>query len=273
MAQPFILAQLSDPHIDLTPEADAHLEQAVQHLLGLPFPVHAVIISGDLTDSGAEAEYTRCEELLSSLEAPIFTVPGNHDHRERFLEAFGIQGDPSLTDFVQYVVEDFPLRLVALDTHLPNKSGGNLCETRLHWLEQRLAEAPNKPTLIFMHHPPFTLGNTILDGIGLENAEAFGDIVEQHRQIERIVAGHTHTLTMQRFGGTLSLTCPAVQTQMLLDVTQPDRLEAIMQPPSCLLHIWRQETGILTQPSLIGKHGPLQTFHDGERWTSDYTGK
>ncbi len=31
-------------------------------------------------------------------------------------------------------------------------------EERLAWLDAKLALAPDRPTLIFMHHPPFRTG-------------------------------------------------------------------------------------------------------------------
>ena len=46
------------------------------------------------------------------------------------------------------------------------ESGGLLCGDRLAWLEQQLAAAPATPTLVAMHHPPFTTGIGHMDDIG-----------------------------------------------------------------------------------------------------------
>ena len=55
--------------------------------------------------------------------------------------------------FLQYTVEDLPLRLIFLDTLIAGETGGELCEERIGWLDQRLAEAPTRPTFVCMHHP------------------------------------------------------------------------------------------------------------------------
>src|SRR5262249_56775162 len=65
--------------------------------------------------------------------------------------------------FMQYVVEGHPVRLIALDTLVPGQVGGRLCAERLGWLAARLEEAPARPTVVFMHHPPFTTGIAPMD--------------------------------------------------------------------------------------------------------------
>jgi 3',5'-cyclic AMP phosphodiesterase CpdA len=47
-----------------------------------------------------------------------------------------------------------PLRLVVLDSTIPDEDPGALDGERLAWLEAELAAAPEQLTLIAMHHPP-----------------------------------------------------------------------------------------------------------------------
>ena len=76
-ATPYLLVQLSDPHIThpgrlISGRVDtaACLRQAVDRLLQLrPRPV-AVLISGDLVDAGHPAEYAQLRELLE----PFFPI-------------------------------------------------------------------------------------------------------------------------------------------------------------------------------------------------------
>ena len=53
------------------------------------------------------------------------------------------------------MIDAHPLRLIDLDTLLPWDSGARLGPDRLAWLDARLTEAPQRPTLVFMHHPPY----------------------------------------------------------------------------------------------------------------------
>src|SRR6516164_4143570 len=65
-----------------------------------------------------DAEYSNLNHLLRRLESfPVFVIPGNHDRRGNLREALkhltGVVSDPH---YVQYTVDDFPVRLVMLDT-------------------------------------------------------------------------------------------------------------------------------------------------------------
>src|ERR1051325_2747885 len=99
-------------------------------------------------------------------------ILGNHDRRENFRRVFsdyrGVTSDP---EFVQFVVDDYPVRLIGLDTLVPGRSGGELCEKRLAFLETALAADSEKPVVIFMHHPPFTHGIRHMDEINLQSGQ------------------------------------------------------------------------------------------------------
>ncbi len=44
--------------------------------------------------------------------------------------------------------------------------------------------------------------------------------------------------------------------QFALDVSgNPDRLDVVMEPPACQLHLWRPEAGLVTHTSYIGDYG------------------
>lgn len=270
-----LIAQISDPHISLQgggfPLADAAasgLKQAVNHLMSLPSRPDLVIISGDCVNNGARDEYLYFRELLRPLSMPVYVIPGNHDDRIHMLELFGEQGKQPLDGFVQYVIDDWPLRLLALDTHLPGLSEGYLGIRRLEWLEERLAEAPQRPTMIFMHHPPVRIGMTVFDQIGLVDGEEFATIIKRHAQVERIVSGHVHMALVRRFAGTLLATCPSTAHTLLPDVGRPERLAVQQQPAACLLHMWNESAGLISYTSIIGEHGPVLELHDGVEWRS-----
>lgn len=268
-----IIAQISDPHIigpqagaEAAAQSEALLQRAIEHLLRLaPLP-DVVLITGDCTNNGHPAEYARFRELLGALPMPAYSIPGNHDDRAQMLAALGPQGASALPGFVQYVADHGPLRLVALDTNLPQRGEGRLLPAQLDWLDARLAEAPERPTILFMHHPPFLTGLRPFDQIGLLDAEAFGAVVARHPQVERIVCGHVHSSMQRRFAGTLAMTCPSTAAMMLPDFRETMGLAVTLEPPGCLLHVWNDASGLLSYSSQFGAHGPAVVMHDGERW-------
>ena len=255
-----LIAQLTDTHV-CAAGAKAYervatndmLARAVRHLNALAPRADVVLVTGDLCHAGAREEYAALRELLAPLEMPVFLIPGNHDDRAELVRAFPAHGYlPQDGGFLHYVVEHHPLRLVALDTVIPGEAGGRLCAARLAWLEARLAEGKGRPTLVFMHHPPFATGIRHMDEIGLEGAEAFGRIVERHPEIERILSGHLHRPIEMRWRGTLASTAPSTAHQVVLDLG-PDRAGYFnMEPPACQLHLFDPARGIVSHTSYIG---------------------
>ncbi|GGK22168.1 3',5'-cyclic adenosine monophosphate phosphodiesterase CpdA [Deinococcus malanensis] len=266
-----LIAQLSDLHITAAPDDETAraLRRAVSHLLTLPVLPDLVLITGDCTEHGEVGEYATFLALIEPLPMPVYAVPGNHDRRAPMLSALGQPGTQGLDGFMQYVVEAGPLRLIGLDTHLPGHDAGELCETRLGWLNERLSEVPERPCVIFMHHPPTPSGLKVMDGIGLRDPQVFEALVSRHLQVERVLAGHLHMAITRRCGGTLLMTAPGTRHTWLPDLGHPERLSVQLQSPACLLHSWTPGAGLVSFTSVIGD-GLYQTLdlHDGTAWRS-----
>src|ERR1700752_2384567 len=149
-----IVIQLSDPHI-LAPgellygrfDTAEFLARAVAEINRLdPLPDVAVI-TGDLVDHGEPAEYEHLRALLSPLAMPVFVIPGNHDAREPLRAAYAADGYLPADGFLQFTIEDYPVRLVALDTLIPGEAGGLLCSERLALRDHALGSARCGPGL------------------------------------------------------------------------------------------------------------------------------
>ena len=167
--------------------------------------------------------------------------------------------------FLHYVIDEHPLRLIGLDTLVPGAGGGVMDEERVRWLDAKLGEAPGRPTLIFMHHPPFRTGIDRMDRQGLANAEAMGNVIAQHSAIEGIVCGHLHRPIHTRWQGTVVTTAPSPAHQVALDLDKGEKLGWVMEPPACLLHAWRAGAGLVTHTSYVGEFsGPYPFYKAGK---------
>lgn len=75
-----LLAQISDLHLDGSERATRRATLVMDYLRALPQPVDAVLVTGDIADHGAEAEYEEAARILAA-PFPVLTCPGNHDAR------------------------------------------------------------------------------------------------------------------------------------------------------------------------------------------------
>lgn len=254
-----LIAQLTDTHLRAEGQllydrldTAAYLEQAVAHVLKLDPRPDVAILSGDLVEGGSPEEYARLRRLLAPLPMPVYVIPGNHDARDALRAAFSDKSYFPASGFLQYAVDDGSLRLIALDTLVEGKPFGELCAERLAWLDARLTES-DKPTLLFMHHPPFDTGISAFDGAKLNvGAERFAEIVRRHPHVERVTCGHVHRSIQVRWAGTVASTAPSTAHQATLDLHPGAPLSMMMEPPAIALHQWRPGTGLVTHISYTG---------------------
>ncbi len=241
MTEPFLLVQLSDPHIGATwTEADptARWIAAIESLARLPKAPDAVLVSGDLAETAADAEYAVVKAALDGLHVPAFVLPGNHDDRARLRAHFQLPGDSAAP--VRYGAELPGVRLVVLDSTVPGRDSGALPSEQLAWLDAELSRAPDEVTLIAMHHPPFLTGVPGWDEIGLapSDRQALAEVVGRHPQVRRILAGHVHREITGELGGRIAMSCPStyIQGRLRFGATE---VELTDDPAGFLVHAVR----------------------------------
>jgi 3',5'-cyclic-AMP phosphodiesterase len=166
-----IVAQISDRHVRPVGElykglidSNTMLSAAVAHLNALDPRPQLVFVSGDLVEEGLASEYDAVRLILSGLRIPYRVIPGNHDEREAFREAFADHAYLPIGNApLHYSVEELPVRLIALDSSVPGEHHGLVDKAGLEWLADTLAADPSRPTMVAMHHPPVACGIPYMD--------------------------------------------------------------------------------------------------------------
>jgi len=261
-----LIAQMSDPH--LVPEdvrlfgrldTAGYLERAVAHLNALAPDV--VLITGDLTNDGDEGVYAAFAAIVGRLRAPFFVLTGNHDDRELTRDRFAEGGYLPESGPLCYAIDNFAVRLIALDTAVAGKPWGRLGPDQLAWLDAKLREVPDRSALVALHHPPFRAGIGHLDRSMLRDADALAAVIGRHPQVERVICGHVHRSIQRRFAGTMAQSAPscAHQTELILGEAPATW---ICEPPAVLLHWWDPAGGLVSHVSMIGDFGPPGRFSD-----------
>lgn len=250
---PLLVCQISDLHVGL--EGDGPEERCARRARAVIAAVAAldpqpdvVILSGDLTDRGDAGSYRVLRDLLAPLTMPVLPMVGNHDRRAAMLDTF--PDTPVEHGFAQSA-HALPgpagnHRLLLLDTLDEGRGGGAFCAARAAWLDATLRDAPDTPTLVALHHPPFAVGLDWMD----PSADApwiarLRAVVARHPQIVGLMAGHLHRPVAAVWEGRPCVVASSVAPQLALDL-RPTPLDApdgrplvVLEPPAYVLHRWR----------------------------------
>jgi len=252
MLKDVIVAQIADMHIKRRGHVLHHMPHVAQPLHRVLIEiaevrpaVNCIVATGDLTESGTDAEYARLREILEDhAGVPVYLLAGNHDRREPLRSIF--LDHKYLRDSahgVLFTIELQAFRIVALDSSDERCGGGYLTEARLEWLSGQLRERPHTPTLLAMHHPPFLTGIRPYDRQPFEGRDELGAIVRRNPQVRRIICGHVHQPLASAWNGTLGVSAPSTAPTLVLHPRAPG---LSWEPGGFLLHRYEQSTGLTT---------------------------
>jgi 3',5'-cyclic AMP phosphodiesterase CpdA len=262
-----LIAHISDTHIarknkkayGVVPTAQ-NLELCVTNINQLIPSADIVLVTGDIACSGLLEESKCAEEILKKLQSPYYIVPGNHDDRSTLLSVFGKNVCPlENKEFINYVIEGYDIRLIALDTTSPGESGGEVCETRLTWLKKQLSIERDKPTIIFMHHPPAKFRVLETDKGEFIGVDKLGDLIQKHQNIKRILCGHIHMSAHLGWCGTIISVAPSMGLEIVLDLTLKRPSEFTMEAAAYQLHYLTPEKNLVSHLITVkDKDGPYR---------------
>jgi len=190
------IVHISDTHIsEQAPQRLQDLENCVQAINKLQEPPELVVHTGDISHNALPKEYHSARQVLDKLNAPYYVMAGNRDKRAELLNEFAddryrlpAQG------WVQYSVESHPVRLLMVDTVSENSNKGQLCTERLAHLEAMLQADTTKPTVLFLHHPPYE-ATGIPDPYQYEDwndVEKLAELLSRFSNLRGMFCGHVH---------------------------------------------------------------------------------
>ncbi len=260
-----LIAQLTDTHIRAMGQlaygcvdTAGFLAAAVAHLNAMPHQPEAVLITGDLTETGTEEEYAHFCDLVAPLKAPILPIPGNHDDRDTFARMLRPMAPmlPKSGD-LSYAMDVGDLRLILIDSMVPGRAHGDIGAERLAWLDRQLSGQPVMPAVVALHHPPFATGIAKMDAHGCQNAEALEAVMLRHPHVLATVCGHIHRTVLTTFAGKAASIAPSPAHAIELSFHPDAPLEFRLEPPGMHLHAWTPGAG---SGRLVTHHVPIGTF-------------
>jgi len=205
----FTVAHLSDVHLLANGvkqygvvEPEDGLRMALSRLGRLDPVPQALVFTGDLADRGEPDAYARLRELVEpfaeGIGAHVVWVMGNHDERAPYAKGLFDSDDDGPQDRVHDLGG---LRIVALDTSVPEYHHGELSADQLAWLHAELSTPAEHGTILAMHHPPIPVPTLepaaiieLLDQAALAEVVAGSDV-------RAILGGHFHYTSHATFAG------------------------------------------------------------------------
>ncbi|MFV0473761.1 MAG: phosphodiesterase [Pikeienuella sp.] len=194
------IIQITDTH--LVPPGErlhgldpsARLARILDHVRLNQADADLVAITGDLANDGDPRAYRALREMLGVLPMPARLLLGNHDRRANFRAAFP-EHPVDQAGFIQSVLDspESADRLIFLDSLSEGEIGGRFCDARADWLSRVLAETPDRPVTVFVHHPPVPDGMAHFANIGFHDGARLMAILRAHPGgVRHIIFGHIH---------------------------------------------------------------------------------
>jgi 3',5'-cyclic AMP phosphodiesterase CpdA len=177
----------------------ARLEQAVACVNSRFADADFCVIAGDLADLGEEEAYLRLQRILGGIVIPTYVTLGNHDDRPTYLKVFGADR-AAATGKVDHVIDAKGYRVIVLDSSEPGRVDGVLTGTQMEWLCDRLAEVPDQPVIVVLHHNANAL-HIESDTIRILDDAPFIAALKTHGDIRQVIAGHVHLTSTAIYRG------------------------------------------------------------------------
>ncbi|MES2275888.1 MAG: PQQ-binding-like beta-propeller repeat protein [Bacteroidota bacterium] len=183
-------AHVSDTHVNLTNQTSVEdLRRTVRDINANP-DLQFVIISGDITEFGADEELKMAKTILDSLNKPWYIIPGNHDMNwsesggNSFRKVFGAE---------TFAVKQNGYLFIGTNCG-PNMrmSPGQVPRENLVWLDSVLTATPKQAPIIFVNHYPIDSA--------LNNWYEIIDRLKS-RNTQLIICGHGHNNHQLNFEG------------------------------------------------------------------------
>ncbi|WP_040788552.1 metallophosphoesterase [Nocardia paucivorans] len=254
-----LVAQVSDTHFDLGTRNYERAERVMAYLAELRHKPDAIVVTGDITDSGQPEQYAEARMALQA-DIPVFPIPGNHDERSAFREILlGVHPSDEPINQVRRVGE---LTLVLLDSTVPGRASGHLTDETIRWLGKVLGEAPaDKPILLVLHHPPVRLHSPIVDDIALTEPEHLAEMIADEERIIGVLTGHAHSAAISVFAGRPLLVGPSTASVLggVWELGPPDRVMDYAPEPAVALHIIDADHRLTTHFRTVPMGGWIST--------------
>ncbi|ATF54920.1 3',5'-cyclic-AMP phosphodiesterase [Morganella morganii] len=172
-------------------------------------PADLIVATGDLVQDQSTRAYQRFTDGIARLPAPCVWLPGNHDYQPSMAQELAAAG---ISPSKQVLLGD-QWQILLLDSQVQSVPHGELSDDQLIWLDNCLAQQPDRYTVVMLHHHPLASGCTWLDQHSLRNSHMLAEVLTRYQNIEGILCGHIHQDLDVMWNGIRMLATPSTCVQ------------------------------------------------------------
>lgn len=172
-------------------------------------PADLIVATGDLVQDQSTRAYQRFTDGIARLPAPCVWLPGNHDYQPSMAQELAAAG---ISPSKQVLLGD-QWQILLLDSQVQSVPHGELSDDQLIWLDNCLAQQPDRHTVVMLHHHPLASGCTWLDQHSLRNSHMLAEVLTRYQNIEGILCGHIHQDLDVMWNGIRILATPSTCVQ------------------------------------------------------------
>src|SRR3954469_1590261 len=202
-----VIAHLSDPHLRADDhllaghiDTAAQLRQALARIEASGEPIDALVISGDLTDTGDPLAYALLREMVDPVVArlgcALVLTGGNHDERRPLARVLHGKDTDEPQDSVTLVRG---LRIIAVDSAVPGHHYGGFSEAQYAWLTRELAKPAEHGTILVLHHAPVIYRSPVMQLLDFDDVARLRQVVDG-TDVRAVLSGHLHVTSFGTLG-------------------------------------------------------------------------
>ncbi len=166
--------------------------QVVQQVAASHGEIDFVLLTGDISMDETASSYDRVREIVATISAPKYFLPGNHDCFETMKESFAKETAKSnIRPERSFLKGDW--FVILLDSTVTGRIEGNLRDRELKRLDTELSQHKNKHALVCLHHNPIPFSIDPEHDLGLKNSEDLFTVLDKHSNVKGVVWGHVHS--------------------------------------------------------------------------------
>ena len=237
---------ISDLHFNPEDKIGTHnIEKIIESIASYKQSDDILLISGDILNKDY-SDYKPIFDKIFSLHMSFFCCTGNHDNSQNLISAlkklYPSHPNPITSTKLDYICNDFPIKIITLDSFKENVPGGEISSQQLAFLEKEIV-ASSKPIIIMVHQFPL---NAHLDFFDIKTTSpwriAFTTLIEKYQnKIKLVACGHLHNSVISHIGETPVISAFSANWQADFDFKPLKNLKNQSRPVGYYIHRFEHE--------------------------------